>query len=200
MSPPRPPTSRADRHPAVARAVSSGFAFAAVLAAALVIAGCNDDTSDPADAAPEAGAPTPCGSGAATLQLGVDHPFVPTPDHRFPIDQGRQGGYHLDISLRATGALDPDHTDVELALFDGATRVAHHFTADWLLHIDPSGPWCDYPRARLVLLDPDDGLLTADRAAELVGRALHLDVSLRTPRGDAAERFTITPTEIRALR
>lgn len=187
MSPPR--------RPSAPRA-----ALVAALAAALVTAGCDDDTSDPGDATPEAGAPTPCGTGSATLQLGVDHPFVPTPDHRFPIDQGRQGGYHFDISIRATGALDPDHTDVELALFDGDTRIAHHFTADWLLHIDPSGPWCDYPRARLVLLDADDGLLTADRVADLIGRSLRLDVNLRTPRGDAAERFTITPTELRALR
>lgn len=122
-----------------------------------------------------------------------------TPDHRFAIDQGRQGGHHFDISVRMQGALDPDHADVELLLFDAETRLARHYTEDWLLHIDDEGPWCDYPRARLVLLDPEGGLLPVEQVEALIGRPLRLEVHFATPRGDADDTFEITPTEIRAL-
>ncbi|MEZ4436498.1 MAG: hypothetical protein R3F65_29205 [bacterium] len=171
-------------------------ALLAALLLGLALSGCDDDRPR-ADV--DAGDPTRCGVGPATITLGVDHPFVPTPDHRFPIDQGRQGGHHLDISIRATGALDPDHTDVELGLYDGAIRLARHVTVDWLLYIAPDGAGCDYPRARLVLLDEEGGLLPPDRVAALVGRPLRLDVHLRSPLGDADGEFTVTPTEIRPI-
>lgn len=176
------------------RARSAPALLAALLG--LALPGCDDDRPR-VDV--DAGDPTRCGVGPATIALGVDHPFTPTPDHRFPIDQGRQGGYHLDISIRATGALDPDHTDVELGLYDGDTRLARHLTVDWLLYIAADGAGCDYPRARLVLLDEEGGLLPPDRVAALVGRPLRLDVHLRSPRGDADGEFTITPTEIRPI-
>lgn len=164
-----------------------------------VAVGCVEEHADPVDAGVEAGGPTRCGSGEAEVQLGVEHPFVAVPEHRFPIDQGRQGGHHFDISVRLQGALDPDHADVELLLFDGETRLARHYTADWLLHIDEAGPWCDYPRARLVLLDTEGGLLPVEQVEGLIERSLRLEVSFVTPRGDANGTFEITPTEIRPL-
>lgn len=175
--------------------------IAALLLAGL--AGCISDPSEPgADADPprEVGAPTPCGEGSIDIVLGVDSPFSPRPDHAFPIDQGLQGGHHLDISLRAQGALDPDHVDIQMDLIDGDTRIARHLTTDWLLHIDPDGPWCDYPRARLVLVDREGGLLPPEQVDALVGRTLRLDVYLRSPLGDADASFTIVPAEVRRLR
>lgn len=183
----------------LARRARPAPALLGALLASLVLLACDGDDRPPADAAPEAGGPTPCGEGPATIALGVDHPFVPAPDHRFPIDQGRQGGHHLDISIRATGALDPDHADIELGLYDGDTRLARHVTFDWLLYIAADDAGCDYPRARLVLVDAEGGLLPPDRVAGLVGRPLRLDVHLRSPRGGADAEFTITPTEIRPV-
>lgn len=170
------------------------------LALACALGGCDDETPPAPDATPDSGGVTPCGVGAATVELGVGFPFEPVPDLRFAIDQGRQGGHHFDISVRSQGALDPDHADVELVLRDGDTQLARHFTADWLLHIGADGEGCDYPQARLVLVDAEGGLLTASAAQALVGRPLDLEVHLRTPRGDADGRFTITPTEVRSLR
>lgn len=173
------------------------IASAALALAALT--GCDAEQADPVDAAVDAGGPTRCGSGEATIALGVEFPFSAVPDHMFAIDMGRQGGHHFDISLRMQGAIDPDHADVEMLLFDGETRLARHYTADWLLHIDAAGPWCDYPRARLVLLDAEGGLLPAAQVEALVGRTLRLEVTVTTPREDATGTFEIVATEIRPL-
>lgn len=174
-----------------------GLARALALGATcLAASGCVTDR-DPVDAGPEdAGDETPCGAGPIAITLGVDNPFEPRPDHRFPIEQGLQGGYHIDISLRARGALDPDDVDIQIDLVDGDTRIARHLTTGWLLHIDPDGPACEYPRARLVLVDGEGGLLPAERVDGLVGRPLALTVYLRSPLGDADAAFEITPSEV----
>lgn len=162
--------------------------------------GCVQDRPDPRDAGPDEGEATPCGSGPIDVSLGVDSPFEARPEHRFAVDQGLQGGYHIDISLRSQGALDPDHVDIQLDLLDGETRIARHLTTDWLLHIDPDGPWCDYPRARLVLVDGEGGLLPPERVDALVGADLDLRVVLRTPLGEVDTAFRITVSEVRRLR
>jgi len=111
-----------------------------------------------------------------------------------------QGGFHLDISLRSEGSLDPDHVDIQLDLVDGETRIARHLTTDWLLHIVPDGPYCDYPRARLVLVDGEGGLLPPERVEALVGRTLDLAVFLRSPLGDVDAAFEITVTDLMRYR
>ena len=78
--------------------------------------------------------------------------------------------------------------------------IARHLTTDWLLHIDPDGPWCDYPQARMVLVDTEGGLLPPEQVDALVGRALELQVHLRTPIGSADASFTISVSEVRRLR
>jgi len=170
-----------------------------VLAIACAIA-CDTTDDDLMDGGAEAGVETPCGSGALDINLGVDNPFMPMPEHRFPIDQGLQGGFHIDISLRTHGTIDPDHVDIQLDLFDGETRIARHMTTDWLLHVDPQGPWCDYPRARLVLLDGEGGLLPPERVDGLVGRTLRFEAHLRSPLGGADAVFMVVPDAVRRLR
>ncbi|MCA9541084.1 MAG: hypothetical protein KC620_19420 [Myxococcales bacterium] len=166
----------------------------------LLLAGCISDGPDPMiDAGPPDGA-GPCGPAPTTLTLGVGHPMEPVPDLRFQIGQGLQGGHHFDISVRVSGPMDPDSVDVQLDLFHGETRIAQHLTDDWLLHIYPEGPWCEYPRARLVLVDEEGGLLDADAVEALVGETLQLDVHLRSAGGDADGSFQIIATGIDRLR
>ncbi len=181
-----------------ARRWPAGLRWSAALTLALAAGACIEDGpgEQPDDAGPEAGEGTPCGRGPISLSLGVGNPFEARPAHDFVIEQGLQGGFHIDVSLRGQGALDPDHVDIQIDLLDGETRIARHLTTDWLLHIDRAGPWCDYPRARLVLTDGEGGLLPAERVEALVGRTLELAVYLRSPLGDGDGRFDIVVSEL----
>lgn len=167
----------------------------------LVTVGCiGGPDDDPVDGGAEAGEATPCGRGPIALSLGVGNPFEARPGHDFVIEQGLQGGFHIDVSLRSQGALDPDHVDIQLDLLDGDTRIARHLTTDWLLYIEPEGPWCDYPQARLVLTDGEGGLLPTEQVEALVGRELQLDVYLRSPLGDGEARFDIAVSDLMRFR
>lgn len=154
---------------------------------ALALAACDDD-GGPALPPGE----TPCGEGPLTFALGTEDPFQPSPDAHFQVVAGLQGGYHFDLSVRTQGALDPDHTDIELVLWQGQEARARHLTADWLLSIDRSGPWCDYPRARLVLVDEAGGLMPRERLAEVVAGPLTLQVKLTSPLGGGEATLPIT--------
>jgi len=81
------------------------------------------------------------------------------------------------------GEIDPDHADIELRLLDGDALLARHVNQDALLHIEAGG--CDYPVARLVLMDEAGGLLPEARVLELVGAPLELAAGVDTPRGNA---------------
>ena len=133
---------------------------------------------------------TRCGSGALTLALGIDRPFAPH-EGPFAIEAGLQGGYHFDVSIRSQGALDPDHVDVELTLLQDGIARARHLTADWLLTIDGNGPWCDYTKARLVLVGEDGGLLPRERLSEVVAGPLVLEVKLDSPAGSGEATLPI---------
>jgi hypothetical protein len=163
----------------------------ALLAALVGLAAwaCDDDgdASGPADAGP-----SPCGEGPPRLTLGEGEVFAPLDPLELPLEAGFQGGFHVTVSIRADGPLDPDDVDVDLALFKDDWRVAHHVTLGWLLHIRDDGAYCEYPRARLVLQDEEGGLLAFERLTEVVDTPLRLAVSLRSDRGDLEDTFTIT--------
>lgn len=167
------------------------LALALVLGAA---SGC-DDGPDPSGA--DQGAPgTACGAGDGRATIGRGDPFEPAPDLRFPIEQGLQGGHHLDVSVRFVGAIDPDHVDLELDLFDGPRHISRHLAQDWLLYLVDGVDACDYPRARLVLLDEEGGLLPPPHVDGLVGRPLRLEVRLRSAGVEIDDVFTITASEV----
>lgn len=143
-------------------------------------------------AGPDQGAQTPCGQGPAQISLGVEQPFAPNPSLAFPVEEGLQGGVHVDISLRVQGSLDPDSVDVQLRLWDGDTLRGRHDTADWFFFIDEAAQACDYPKARIVLEDGADGFLPPARLGEVLGRPLTLDVRLSSPDGRAERQAEIT--------
>lgn len=90
-----------------------------------------------------------------------------------------------------TLALDPDHVDIELTLLQDGIARARHLTADWLLTIDGRGPWCDYTKARLVLVGEDGGLLPRERLSEVVAGPLVLEVKLDSPAGSGEATLPI---------
>ena len=92
---------------------------------------------------------------------------------------------HLDVSLRLDGTLDPDQATISLFLRDGAHLLSEHVTSERLLNIEPEG-WCEYPQARLVLLDARGGLFDVAQVPGVVGRALDLAVRVETPLGTAS--------------
>jgi hypothetical protein len=118
----------------------------------------------------------------------------------FTVDQGFQGGYHVDVSIRIRGAFDPDAADVDLSLFDGERRIAHHVTRDWYLEINQVAHVCEYLLARLVLVDEEGGLLSAERVPALLGSAIRLEADVRSPGGEVQGSIPIDLTELVLLR
>ena len=133
-----------------------------------------------------------CGDGVATLSIGVDDPLVAAEDQQFTIGAGNQGGYHVDISVRVMGLIDPDDVNIRMTLMDASTRLSLHRTDSWLLKIYESGPHCEYPRARLVLTNADDSLMELEQVEALVGKRVTLNIVLTSPVGDASDQFQIT--------
>lgn len=89
------------------------------------------------------------------------------------------------------GAFDPDAADIEIALIAGRRTVATHTQTDWLLRIDPTGPYCDYLVALLVLLDDEGGLLEPAGFPEVTGDDVVVEATLRSPLGEATGRFPV---------
>ncbi len=142
---------------------------------------------------------TECGQGAVELLLGVEDPFEARPDHVFPVDQGLQGGHHVDISLRLMGSMDPERTSVFLSLRDGNLVLAEHRVDDWVLEYDDQVRHCEYLRARLVLMTVDDTLLPPDAVPALLDRKLRLEVRLDSPKGHFEDGFDIVLDRINFL-
>ncbi len=147
-----------------------------------VCVGCDDGESQTT---------SPYGSGEVQLLIGVDDPWMSVEGARFSVDEGLQGGYHVDISIKAAGTLDPDSVDINLELSVDGRRIARHVTDDWLLKIYPEDVHCEYPRARLVFTDADDGLMPLDEVEGLIGSRAELLVSLRSPQGNGEAIFDI---------
>ncbi len=142
----------------------------------------------------------PCGDGPTTLELGRGDPFESITPKAYTIDQGFQGGYHVDVSIRVRGAFDPDAADVDLSLFQGEQRIAHHLTRDWYLEINPDGPVCEYISARLVLVDAEGGLLTGQAITALLEAEIRLDADVRSAEGEARGTYAVDLTEVILLR
>lgn len=181
---------------------------ALVLAPLLVAlsAGCADPESSPPveeDAAPTPPVPPTsppgrkCGTGAPSIALGQDHPFTPLTAPVLPIQTGSQGGFHLEVSLRATGPLDPNDTDVRLEVWNGDWKLSSHVnTATLLGTLVPDV--CDYDVARLVLVDELGMLLSPDRVQALPGAEVELRVRLTSAPGEVVDTFAVTLGDINA--
>jgi hypothetical protein len=168
--------------------------------------GCGD--SDSSSSGNEDAAPTPpvpptsppgrkCGTGAPSITLGQDHPFTPLAAPVLPIQTGSQGGFHLEVSLRVTGPLDPNETDVRLEVWTGDWKLSSHVnTATLLGTLVPDV--CDYDVARLVLVDELGMLLSPDRVQALPGTEVELRVRLQSAPGEVADTFQVTLGDINA--
>ncbi len=173
----------------------------AFLVASLVVLGLTgcDDAPPAPPPRPDAGPDGPCGPGEPSVEAGLDRPFVANPDRVYRIGAGLQGGHHIDVSLRVRGQVDADHADIELRLFDqleGGHLLGSHLNDDVLLTLNPEG-WCEYPIARMVLIDEEGGLLPRERVLELPGRQVRLEVGVRSDPGTArlSEVLTLLPPE-----
>lgn len=122
-----------------------------------------------------------CGDGSGVIEFGQGYPYRPMSGNALPILMGAQGGFHLEVSLRADADMDPDHADVLLIARIGNREVSRHLSRDTLLIIGPEG--CDYPSARLVLVDEAKLLLTSEGLPELVREGVTVSVSLTSPAG-----------------
>jgi len=142
----------------------------------------------------------PCGDGPTSLELGRGDPFESIDVKAYTIDQGFQGGYHVDVSIRVRGAFDPDAADVDLSLFDDEQRIAHHLTRDWYLEINPVGPVCEYISARLVLVDEEGGLMSGEQISPLLDAEIRLEADIRSAEGEVRETYTLDLTQIVLLR
>ena len=147
-----------------------------------ILSGCDDAPTSTASL---------CGPGEPRLEVGIDDPFVTASADGFSIDEGLQGGYHVDVSVRVRGLVDPDDVDISMSLRVDGDLVARHRTDNWLLKIYDDGPHCEYPRARLVLSHRDGSLFELERVMTLVGKAGQLEVSLQSPQGSGEGQFTI---------
>lgn len=139
--------------------------------------------------------PTPCGAGLPTVAVGVGDPFTAISPLRFEVDAGLQGGRHVDVSVRLMGTFDPDAADVSLTLWQGERALAQHATFEWLLLLPPANnpgtPYCDYPRARMVLVTPEGGLLNPADLPPLLDVPLRLEVELSSALGSVHQDFEV---------
>ena len=140
----------------------------------------------------------PCGSGASVLTIGVDDPLVAIAADGLSIEEGLQGGYHIDISLAVKGSIDPDQADISLILRQGERLIARHRTDNWLLKIFDDGH-CEYPEARLVFAHRDGRLFELEEVMSLLGSEVTLTATIETPQGDARGQFNLTLFELRRL-
>lgn len=152
--------------------------------ALLALGGCGD-ASDPGPAA-DASVPVDaatldhlCSEAEPSLTPGQGHPFEPAGDPpTYPIQTGGQGAFHIEISLRADGRIDPDHADLRVKLTRGEWVLSEgggkNLLLSWL------GGVCSYDKLRLVLLSEDGGVLPQDRLGELVAAPARLEAEMCT--------------------
>ncbi|MEE2757483.1 MAG: hypothetical protein VYA30_12580 [Myxococcota bacterium] len=129
-----------------------------------------------------------CGSGDARLSIGTGDPMVALADEGIAVEEGLQGGYHIDVSLSVSGVLDPDQADITLALWLDESLLARHRTDNWLLKLYDD-PHCEYPEARLVFSKRDGSLLELGEVMALIGQTVRLEAAIETPTGSATGVF-----------
>ena len=121
--------------------------------------------------------------------------MIPLTDAGIAIEEGLQGGYHVDVSLSILGVIDPDRANILISMTLGNRVLAQHRTDNWLLKLFDDYH-CEYPEARLVFAKEDGSLLELDQVIELVGQTVHLDASVETPKGSAMGRFNFVLSEL----
>ncbi len=116
-------------------------------------------------------------------------------DGGISVEEGLQGGYHIDVSLSVSGVVDPDRADISLSLWLGDRVLARHRTDNWLLKLYDD-PHCEYPEARLVFSETDGSLLELDQVMSLIGQTVRLNAAIETPKGSASGMFNLILSEL----
>ena len=148
-----------------------------------------------------------CGDGENRLAIGINEPFEPAttqtePDgverHQFSVYEGHQGGYHIDVSIRIEGGIDPDLVNVRLRLNQGEadTPVATHAVDEWYLKLTDDREHCEYPQARLVFAETSGQLMSLDDVTTLLNTSMTLAVTIEASDQSVAQSFDIIATEI----
>lgn len=182
-----------------ARGGVARWARGATVATLALLCSANSCEEHPGPAMQADATPTACGAGAPVARLGVGQPFEPLDTLIYEVDEGLQGGVHIDVSVRIAGRFDPDSVDVALTLWQGDWAVGQHLVGDWLLFLPPGDAdalppaerYCDYPRARMVLVEPDGALLRPDQLGRIVDQPLRLEVNLSSALGAVATDFEV---------
>lgn|GEM_PF-1483763 len=136
-------------------------------------------------------APSPsaslCGEAPFEVFYGSGRPFEPLEEGSLLIEYGLQGGYHVDVSLRFVGELDPDlvHVNMRMIIEEGENPEGvegTHSTQDWYLLFPDEGEelGCYFHRARIFLFDAGGEIPTESMVAGLDGATAELTISLDT--------------------
>ena len=139
------------------------------------------DPQDPPPSAPL------CGGSTFEVFYGYGRPFGPLEEESLLIEYGLQGGYHVDVSLRIVGELDPDLVNVNMRMIieegENPERIeGTHSTQDWYLLFPNDGeePGCYFHRARIFLFDDGGEIPTESMVAGLDGATAQLTISIDT--------------------
>lgn len=128
-----------------------------------------------------------CGKGGIAVSYGYGKPFESLDRNTLLIEYGLQGGYHIDVSLRFTGAFDPDLVDVKMDL--SITNVDHtdgiigrHDTQAWYLLFpsEKEEQGCYFHRARIFLFDGNGDIPTESMVSMLDGMTAKVNLTLTT--------------------
>ena len=173
-----------------------------------VTLGCQSKTPDsefptdasvsiPADSGPKGNS---CGSTATVLDIGADEPFVEVPQrdqrHTYQIFEGHQGGYHIDVSVRVTGGLDPDEVNVAMEVTRGDKTVARHTIDQWYLKLIDDRSHCEYPKGQLVFAEESGQLYTLEQVQGLLDEPLNLRVKMDGSNESVSSSFKIVLTDV----
>ena len=152
------------------------------------------------DALGDASKGNTCGVRDSVLEIGADEPFVEVPkrDGRyvFKIFEGHQGGYHIDVSVRVTGGLDPDEVNVDMRLGLKDEPVAIHTIDQWYLKLVEDRSHCEYPKGQLVFAHESGELFTLDEVEALLDQTLSLTVKMDGSNESVRSSYKIVLTDV----
>ena len=126
--------------------------------------------------------------------------MIPLEGGALSIEYGLQGGYHVDVSLRFEGELNPDLVDVSMSLevVEGENPwevTGSHQTEAWYLLFPDEGEamGCYSYRARVFLFDGEGEIPTESMVEGLDGATALLRLKLTHEGGElmSEERFPL---------
>ena len=141
-----------------------------------------------------------CGPDSPRLYVGVDRPFSPLISPVLWIEYGPQGGYHVDVSLRAEGQLNPDLVDISIDLELNATEdrgiYGAHYTRDWyLIYAEESEPQgCYFHEARIFLFNRQNIPPSLEEVETIHNSTAHLRITLVSVVGGIKTPYSIEET------